>query len=66
MARLVIKIEADVTGVSRHKLLNDLEEDFRQAVDEAVECGSYYLTDVETDKEYELEVSVERVTLETP
>jgi hypothetical protein len=64
MAKIVIHIEAEISGIPRTKLLEDLSSDFEAIVDEAVEGADYFLQDPDSDKEYDsIEVSVTSVKI---
>lgn len=59
--RLKLTVELDVEGISRHRLLNSLWEEFIEEIDGKI-ADTYYLTDVDKDEEVEVEVSVEHIT----
>lgn len=59
--KLKLTVELDVEGISRHRLLNNLWEEFIEEIDGKI-ADTYYLTDIDKDEEVEVEVSVEHIT----
>lgn len=62
--KIKIVIEADLTGITKAQLEDCGEDQLTDAIDEAVEGGSYYLTNPDTEREYDCEISVSKVTIE--
>lgn len=62
--KIRIVVEADLTGISK-AVLEDLDGDLTEAIDQAVEGGEYYLTHPDTEREYDCDISVSKVTVET-
>jgi len=55
-----ITIEADLKGISS-AALDECEDELREIIMETVDTGDYFLTHPETEKEYEVELSVKSV-----
>jgi len=58
-----ITIEADLKGISS-SALDECEDELRDVITETLDSGDYFLTHPETEKEYEVEMSVNKVEIE--
>jgi hypothetical protein len=63
--KVQITVVADLKGASKAKLENDLYPSLTEEMGERLEGESYFVVSDEDDKEYEIEVSVTSVTMES-
>jgi hypothetical protein len=60
-AKIIITV--DINGISKDAL-DECEDELRDILSETVESGDYFLTHPETEKEYEVAISVQSVEIE--